>query len=1032
MKLPTLFPRSLQPWSARLFRRPSAEYRGVPFWAWNDRLQLGSLKRQIRRFQRMGFGGFHMHSRTGLKTPFLGAEFRSALRACTREARRAGMFAWVYDEDRWPSGYAGGMVTARPEHQVKNLLFTREPYGKGERATPNVSYVKVGRTERGKLLARYAVVQRDGILLRYRRLRDGEWAARSETEWYLYLETPLGTPWFNGHTYLDTLSSHAAECFIASVYEVIARTLGKEFGQTVPAIFTDEPQHVPREHFTTLAADHDLTLPVTDDFCATFQAAYRCDLLDKFPEVVWQLPGGVASVVRYCYHEHVTARFAKGYAAVLSRWCRRHGVRLTGHMMEEPTLASQTRAVGEVMQSLAYFDIPGVDLLCDREELNTLKQAQSIARQYGREGVMTELYGATGWHFDFVGHKAQGDWQAALGATFRVPHLAWSSMQGEAKRDYPASISWHAPWWKEYTLVENHFARVNTVMTRGVPVVSIAVVHPVESCWLNWGPSAHTKTARSEIEAHFAAIPEWFAAAQLDFDYLSESLLTEQPVACARGRLRVGAAEYGAIVVPPVATIRRSTLVLLRRFAASGGVVIVGGHFPLTIQGSSPRGLDHALRGAIRVEWRPEALMRVLERWRDFECQNSDGSRTTTLLFQFRREGRLRHLFLCNRLRADGVTATLKMPGLWRVTSHDTIAGRSREIRVEQIDGQTRLPLHLEPHGHALFTFEPGSSRKLPPRRSVRFTSDGITLEGPVPISLSEPNVLLLSQAEWRWNGGSWQEKEELLRLTNLLRFRCGLPAHDGHAIQPWADLTPAQKLGRLELRFEIESDCAIAGAKLATERPNDCQVFVGGAAVNAAACGHWVDDAIRCLAIPRLRAGTTELRVCMDFTSRTTLEWLYLLGDFGVYVEGRTAHLSKSIRKLQIGDWTQQGLPFYAGNVTYHFAFTAHAGGVEVSFPRFSNPLLKVRLDKRIPQRVAFAPFAAQFARVAAGKHRLDVAAFGNRANAFGPVHHTDLQLARCGPSAWRSTGADWSYSYKLRAMGLLAGPVLRANRGE
>ena len=48
----------------------------------------------------MGLGGFHMHVRTGTDTPYLGEEFMDFVRLCTGEARRCGMLAWLYDEDR--------------------------------------------------------------------------------------------------------------------------------------------------------------------------------------------------------------------------------------------------------------------------------------------------------------------------------------------------------------------------------------------------------------------------------------------------------------------------------------------------------------------------------------------------------------------------------------------------------------------------------------------------------------------------------------------------------------------------------------------------------------------------------------------------------------------------------------------------------------------------------------------------------------------------------------------------------------------
>ena len=49
------------------FENPSAKYRGKPFWAWNAKLEGPELRRQIRIFKEMGFGGFFMHSRIGLK-----------------------------------------------------------------------------------------------------------------------------------------------------------------------------------------------------------------------------------------------------------------------------------------------------------------------------------------------------------------------------------------------------------------------------------------------------------------------------------------------------------------------------------------------------------------------------------------------------------------------------------------------------------------------------------------------------------------------------------------------------------------------------------------------------------------------------------------------------------------------------------------------------------------------------------------------------------------------------------------------------
>ena len=97
-----------------LFRDPPAPYRGAPFWAWNCKLDRETMVRQVLYFKEMGMGGFHMHCRTGLDTEYLGEEFMEIIRACVEKAKEEDMLAWLYDEDRWPSGFGGGYVTRDP------------------------------------------------------------------------------------------------------------------------------------------------------------------------------------------------------------------------------------------------------------------------------------------------------------------------------------------------------------------------------------------------------------------------------------------------------------------------------------------------------------------------------------------------------------------------------------------------------------------------------------------------------------------------------------------------------------------------------------------------------------------------------------------------------------------------------------------------------------------------------------------------------------------------------------------------------
>lgn len=106
------------------FHNPSAAYRGKPFWAWNGKLEEQELLRQIDVLHEMGFGGFFMHSRTGLQTEYLGEDWFRLTDACIKRAQELGMEPWIYDEDRWPSGCAGGLVTKEPPFRRKYLTLT--------------------------------------------------------------------------------------------------------------------------------------------------------------------------------------------------------------------------------------------------------------------------------------------------------------------------------------------------------------------------------------------------------------------------------------------------------------------------------------------------------------------------------------------------------------------------------------------------------------------------------------------------------------------------------------------------------------------------------------------------------------------------------------------------------------------------------------------------------------------------------------------------------------------------------------------
>lgn len=1014
----------------KTFRNPPCEYRAAPFWAWNCDLNKDLLLREIDQMKRMGMGGFHMHVRTGMSTTYLSDGFMQLIRDCVDKAKEERMRAYLYDEDRWASGAAGGYVTREERYRARYLLFTTVSY---EQAEENPASVPVDspRTGKGRLLARYAVRLNDeGELAEYRLLKDGQQADAAETAWYAYLEIEKESPWFNNQTYVNTLDKKAIERFVEITHERYKEVVGNEFGGAVQSIFSDEPQFSRKTTLGFAGEKKDVVLPWTDDLPDTFRAAYGEELLAGLPELYWELPGGAVSLIRYHYHDHIAERFAEGFADTVGTWCARNGLLLTGHMMEEPTLKSQTAALGEAMRSYRSFQLPGIDMLCDWREYTTAKQAQSAAHQFGCPGVMSELYGVTNWDFDFRGHKLAGDWQAALGVTLRVPHLTWVSMEGEAKRDYPASIGYQSPWYTEYPMVEDHFARLNTVLTRGKAQVRLGVIHPVESYWLHWGPSEATALVRDEMDEHFQSLAQWLLYGLIDFDYISESLLPQQ---CEAGNapLSVGEMAYDVVLVPDCQTLRATTVDRLESFVAAGGRLVFAGRIPELVDAKPSGRVKELAQRAECISFSKGAILSALDGVRFVDIRDDKGMRTTNLLHQVRAEGDTRYVFLCHGEKPENPDVcprediVLRIRGEWKVRRMDTATGEIAPLHVAYEKGRTVLRYAFYAYDSLLIELTPGraeAGEDAPAEKKF----DYYALWHPVEIALSEPNVLLLDTAQYAFDDEeNWRDEEELLRADDAFREELGYPLRKKEVAQPW--VVPDEPITHhLRLKFTVHSEMEIKAPQLALEKAESVEIAVNGCPVDNASVGWFVDESIKKVQLPDLPAGDSVIELTLPFGRRSNVEWCYLLGDFGVRVQGAEKTVIPPVRRLGFGDWTTQGLPFYCGNVTYKIPVRVEKDTLTIRVPQYRGSVLGMEMDGVRQGDMAYAPYEYTFTNLQPGKHEVGITVYGNRVNGFGCVHNCDDSTSWFGPDCWRSEGVRWCYEYRLRKSGLLVSPQI------
>ena len=553
------------------FENPPSRYKGAPFWGWNGKLDNEELIRQIDVFKEMGFGGFQMHPRTGLDTEYLGQEYMDAVKACVEKAEKEDMSACLYDEDRWPSGFAGGLVTKNKKFAARQLLFTPvsyEEYGEVN-FTPDFSTTRT-RSGNGVLIACYDIVlDKNGNLSGATRISSD--TEPRGTKWYAYHETALPSPWFNGYTNVDVADSEAIDEFIKTTHEKYFETVGDKFGKTVPTIFTDEPQVAFKRVLDNPFEKKDVLLAWSRKIEEEYKKMFGEDILDTLPLVIWE--GENSSQAKYIYHNIIAEMFATNFCDKIGDWCKKHGIKFTGHMISEGSLRCQTENIGDVMRGYRGMHVPGVDNLCDDRDFIAIKQAVSSSRQSSTGEVLCELYGVTNWNFDFRQLKFQGDWQAAIGVSTRCHHLSWYTMKGEAKRDYPITFSYQAPWYKKFSYLEDHYSRIGYTMAQGKSKVSLCVLNPVESLWVDYGNIKQTIGKQSETEKNYTDVMETLMFNHIEFDCVSEANIERMLGECKTG-IKLGNCEYTTVILPGCKTLRSSTVEILNSFENRGGKII--------------------------------------------------------------------------------------------------------------------------------------------------------------------------------------------------------------------------------------------------------------------------------------------------------------------------------------------------------------------------------------------------------------------------------------------------------------------------
>ncbi|MEX2724448.1 MAG: glycosyl hydrolase [Candidatus Freyarchaeota archaeon] len=586
------------------FRSVPKDFGPVPFWFLNNELPEEDIDWFLQELVEKGNSGVFLHPRTGLEVEYLSQSFWGKISYCVEACRRLGLKAWLYDEYNWPSGVVGGRILREhPEYAQHYLDYRRERVEAGKMVKIPVN---------GRLITAVAVSESgDEIIslkdkvcvsfLEFMPQRDNWYVAvfTEKTNSDLFFCTTCA-PWArNERGYLDLLSRDAVRCFINYTHEEYRKRLGKDFGDLIPGIFTDEPANY-------------RGLPWTGNFLEEFKKRKGYSLEEKMHELAFNVGDYVKT--RCDYFGVVSELFSEAFYGQIAEWCRENGLKFTGHLFEEEELETVPRNHGNVYTALKEMDIPGLDWLGVKtgyEEIPLIKApclaskiVSSIAHATGKKSVLCEYGGGNGWNTTLMSLKNLVNYLQATGVNFMNSHAAYLSIKGLRKRDFPPSHFVQEPWWKHYATFSSYISRLSYLNSSGTHIADVLLLYPLRSLWAEYTLRGKTK-AFEDIVKYFGMIGTALLRIQRDYDILFEDEVLDSLVSVDGNLLRVADEEFRILILPPMTTIPAQVLKLVKEFFEKGGIVVGLGFLPTN---SEAKMNDPQIMDSIKNIFSEEAL----------------------------------------------------------------------------------------------------------------------------------------------------------------------------------------------------------------------------------------------------------------------------------------------------------------------------------------------------------------------------------------------------------------------------------------
>ncbi|MCM8829310.1 MAG: hypothetical protein NC902_08570, partial [Candidatus Omnitrophica bacterium] len=559
-----------------------------------------------------------------------------------------------------------------------------------------------------------------------------------------------------------------------------------------------------------------------------------------------------------------------------------------------------------------------------------------------------------------------------------------------------------------------------------------------------------------EYDLMYANLCDTLLSSHIDFDYGDEEILSKWAKVIREDGLpvlKVNKATYNTVLVPPLFTIRSSTLKILKQFKDAGGNVIFVEKIPDYVDAVKKEEICEYFEVADSIE---QAINKIEGSARCVSIVDENGKEIKEILYLLREDKEAFYLFLCNTSME------------WKPLGERHALSCERNIAFNNViisgnPAWKNAPVEIDPNSGKFYsteTIEKDSTYAIktsfPALGSRLYIIPKTTISIPVEkrqklqeiekiriekdkwdILLSEHNVLVLDRPQWKISDGTWQDENEILRIDREIRKYLGIPIRGKAMMQPWARKESQKTKSTnvcLKYRFFIET-IPTGETCLAIEKPELYRISINGHQINSdLESGWWVDRSLRLLRFDPSILCVEENQIVLETiynAQHPGFEIIYILGSFGVKMIDNNPAIVRNVQQLSTGDWTQQGLLFYSGNVTYLHQIQIEVKEnqkIFVNIPDYRAAAVRILVDGKSTGIIAWPPNCVDITEfIKDGKpHTLGVEVLGHRRNSHGPFHFYQKYPQWTGPYQFVAEGEEFCHQYQLVPFGLMKEPEI------